>query len=138
MPHDRPAGRPRGPGGHGAWWPWAASATATCWAPARLARTIRFNNRLSDQFLLARPDTFALGVCNGCQMMAAGAHDPRRRAWPRFTRTPVRKYEARLALVELAKSPSIFFAGMDGARIPVAVARRRLPISRSRATPAAC
>ena len=51
---------------------------------------------------------------------------------------PVRKYEARLALVELAQSPSIFFAGMDGARIPVARGAEGMPISRSRATPAAC
>ena len=89
------------------------------------ARTIRFNSRLSDQFAayFARPDTFALGVCNGCQMMAALAPMiPGAEAWPRFTRNLSEKYEARLALVELAKSPSIFFAGMDGARIPVAVA----------------
>ena len=87
------------------------------------ARTIRFNSRLSDQFAayFARPDTFALGVCNGCQMMAALAPIPGAEAWPRFTRN-LSEYEARLALVELAKSPSIFFAGMDGARIPVAVA----------------
>ena len=56
-------------------------------------------------------------------MMAALAPMiPGAEAWPRFTRNPSEKYEARLALVELAKSPSIFFAGMDGARIPVAVA----------------
>ena len=56
-------------------------------------------------------------------MMAALAPMiPGAEAWPRFTRNLSEKYEARLALVELAKSPSIFFAGMDGARIPVAVA----------------
>ena len=106
------------------------------------ARTIRFNSRLSDQFAayFARPDTFALGVCNGCQMMAALAPMiPGAEAWPRFTRNLSEKYEARLALVELAKSPSIFFAGMDGARIrwPWLTAKAT-PISRSRVTPAAC
>ncbi len=89
------------------------------------ARTIRFNSRLSDQFAayFARPDTFALGVCNGCQMMAALAPMiPGATHWPRFTRNQSEKYEARLSLVEIAESPSIFFAGMAGTRVPVAVA----------------
>ena len=89
------------------------------------ARTIRYNSRLSDQFAayFARPDTFALGVCNGCQMMAALAPMiPGADYWPRFTHNRSAKYEARLSLVEVADSPSIFFAGMAGARIPVAVA----------------
>ncbi len=89
------------------------------------ARTIRFNSKLSDQFAayFARPDTFALGVCNGCQMMAALAPMiPGAEFWPRFTRNQSEKYEARLSMLEVAKSPSIFFAGMEGARVPVAVA----------------
>jgi len=89
------------------------------------ARTIRFNSRLSDQFAayFARPDTFALGVCNGCQMMAALAPMiPGAGHWPRFTRNQSEKYEARLSLLEIAASPSIFFAGMEGTRVPVAVA----------------
>lgn len=89
------------------------------------ARTIRFNSRLSDQFAayFARTDTFGLGVCNGAQMFAALASMiPGAEAWPRFTRNLSEKYEARLAMVEIARSPSIFFAGMEGARIPVAVA----------------
>jgi len=89
------------------------------------ARTIRFNSRLSEQFAayFARPDTFALGVCNGCQMMAALARMiPGAEHWPRFTRNQSEKYEARLSLVEVAQSPSIFFAGMAGARVPIAVA----------------
>ncbi|VFR53248.1 Phosphoribosylformylglycinamidine synthase, synthetase subunit / Phosphoribosylformylglycinamidine synthase, glutamine amidotransferase subunit [plant metagenome] len=89
------------------------------------ARTIRFNAQLADQFAayFARPDTFALGVCNGCQMMAAlapmipGAQD-----WPRFTHNQSAKYEARLSMVEITASPSIFFAGMEGTQLPVAVA----------------
>jgi phosphoribosylformylglycinamidine synthase len=89
------------------------------------ARTIRFNRQLADQFAayFARPDIFALGVCNGCQMMAALAPMiPGAEHWPRFTRNLSEKYEARLAMVEVADSPSIFFAGMQGARVPVAVA----------------
>ena len=89
------------------------------------ARSILFNNQLSDQFshYFGRKDTFALGVCNGCQMMAAlapmipGAQD-----WPRFTRNVSEKYEARLSMVEVLDSPSLFFKGMEGAQIPVAVA----------------
>lgn len=89
------------------------------------ARSILFNNQLSDQFAqyFSRRDTFALGVCNGCQMMAAlapmipGAQD-----WPRFTRNVSEKYEARFSMVEVLESPSLFFKGMTGAHIPVAVA----------------
>src|SRR5690606_6866732 len=68
------------------------------------ARTIRFNAALADQFgaFFARPDSFALGVCNGCQMMAALADFiPGAGAWPRFTRNVSEKYEARLSLVEV-------------------------------------
>jgi len=89
------------------------------------ARTIRFNAALADQFAayFARPDTFALGVCNGCQMMAAlSSMIPGAEHWPRFTRNQSEKYEARFSLVEIADSPSLFFKGMAGTRIPVAVA----------------
>jgi phosphoribosylformylglycinamidine synthase len=84
-----------------------------------------FNNQLADQFAayFARKDTFALGVCNGCQMMAAlAAMIPGAEHWPRFTRNQSEKYEARLSLLEVVESPSLFFKGMTGARIPVAVA----------------
>jgi phosphoribosylformylglycinamidine synthase len=89
------------------------------------ARTIRFNPVLADQFAayFARPDTFALGVCNGCQMMAALASViPGAAHWPRFTRNVSEKYEARLSMVEIADSKSILFRGMAGTCIPVAVA----------------
>jgi len=89
------------------------------------ARSILFNPVLADQFsaFFARPDTLALGVCNGCQMMAALAPIiPGTQAWPRFTRNKSEQFEARLSLVEVLDSPSVFFAGMAGSRLPIAVA----------------
>lgn len=89
------------------------------------ARSILFNDRLSTIFAdyFARGDVFGLGVCNGCQMLAALAGMiPGAEHWPRFTRNQSEKYEARLSLVEVADSPSIFFKGMAGTRVPVAVA----------------
>jgi len=70
-----------------------------------------------------RADTFGLGVCNGCQMFAA-LHElvPGAGAWPRFVRNRSEQFEARLSLVEIQPSPSLFFAGMAGARLPIAVA----------------
>jgi len=89
------------------------------------ARTIRYNTALSEQFaaFFSRPDIFALGVCNGCQMMATLADMiPGAQDWPRFTYNQSAKYEARLSLVEITDSPSIFFTGMQGSRLPIAVA----------------
>jgi phosphoribosylformylglycinamidine synthase len=89
------------------------------------AKTIRFNPGLADMFaaFFARPDTFALGICNGCQMLSSIASMiPGAEAWPKFTRNKSEQFEARLSLVEVQKSPSLFFAGMEGSRIPVAVA----------------
>jgi phosphoribosylformylglycinamidine synthase len=88
------------------------------------ARSILFNPALLAQFqaFFQRPDTFALGVCNGCQMMAAlSSIIPGAEAWPKFTRNRSEQFEARLSLVEVLDSPSIFFAGMAGSRIPIAV-----------------
>ena len=89
------------------------------------ARSILFNPALADQFaaFFNRPDTLALGVCNGCQMMAALAPlIPGTAAWPKFTRNKSEQFEARLSLVEILPSPSLFFTGMAGTRLPVAVA----------------
>jgi phosphoribosylformylglycinamidine synthase len=89
------------------------------------ARSILFNPRLADQFtaFLARPDVFALGIYNGCQMMAALAGIiPGADAWPRFTRNQSERFEARLSLVEVLPSASIFFGGLAGSRLPIAVA----------------
>ncbi|SAL68701.1 phosphoribosylformylglycinamidine synthase [Caballeronia cordobensis] len=89
------------------------------------AKTIRFNAQLADMFaaFFARPDTFALGICNGCQMMSSLASMiPGAENWPKFTRNKSEQFEARFSLVEVQSSPSMFFAGMEGSRIPVAVA----------------
>ncbi|HXD39794.1 MAG TPA: phosphoribosylformylglycinamidine synthase [Ramlibacter sp.] len=89
------------------------------------ARSITFNARLADQFkaFFSRGDTFALGVCNGCQMMAELAGIiPGAQAWPRFTTNRSERFEARLSQVEVLQSPSLFFAGMAGSRLPIAVA----------------
>ena len=89
------------------------------------ARSILFNPALAEQFsaFFSRPDTLALGVCNGCQMMAAlSPIIPGTQAWPRFTRNRSEQFEARFSLVEVLHSPSAFFAGMAGSRLPIAVA----------------
>ena len=71
----------------------------------------------------ARPDTFALGVCNGCQMLSQLKDIiPGAEHWPAFRRNQSEQFEARVALLEVAPSPSILLAGMAGSRIPVAVA----------------
>ena len=88
------------------------------------ARSIFFNAQLAEAFagFFNRPDTFTLGVCNGCQMLAAlTAIIPGAQAWPRFVRNRSEQFEARLSLVEVLDSPSLFFAGMAGSRLPIAV-----------------
>lgn len=89
------------------------------------SKSILFNARARDQFaeFFQRQDTFGLGVCNGCQMMS-GLKDiiPGAELWPRFMRNTSEQFEARVAMVEVQKSPSILFAGMEGSRLTVAVA----------------
>ena len=88
------------------------------------ARSILYHPRLAEQFaaFFARPDTLSLGVCNGCQMMAAlSSLIPGAQHWPRFTRNRSEQFEARLSLVEVLDSPSAFFTGMAGSRLPIAV-----------------
>ncbi len=89
------------------------------------AKSILFNVRARDEFsaFFARADSFALGVCNGCQMMSnlrelipGAAH------WPHFVRNQSEQFEARLAMVEILQSPSLFFNGMAGSKMPIAVA----------------
>jgi phosphoribosylformylglycinamidine synthase len=89
------------------------------------ASTILFNERVRSQFerFFARKDTFALGACNGCQMMSALKElVPGAAHWPAFVRNRSEQFEARLVMVEITPSPSILFAGMAGSRIPIATA----------------
>jgi phosphoribosylformylglycinamidine synthase len=89
------------------------------------ARSITFNDVLADQFrdFFQRNNTFGLGVCNGCQMFAELADIiPGAEAWPRFTTNQSERFEARLSLVEVLESPSLFLQGMAGSRLPIAVA----------------
>ena len=89
------------------------------------ARSITFNPLLAEQFkgFFGRTDTFGLGVCNGCQMFAELADIiPGAQDWPRFTTNQSERFEARLSLVEVLESPSLFLQGMAGSRLPIAVA----------------
>jgi phosphoribosylformylglycinamidine synthase len=89
------------------------------------AKSILFNPRSRDQFqaFFARSDSFALGVCNGCQMLS-NLHEliPGTNHWPHFVRNRSEQFEARFSLVEVLDSPSILLAGMAGSRMPIAVA----------------
>jgi phosphoribosylformylglycinamidine synthase len=89
------------------------------------ARTILFNERARTEFadFLARGDRFALGVCNGCQMFAAlKSIVPGAEHWPAFRRNRSEQFEARWSQVEILESKSLFFAGMEGSKLPIAVA----------------
>ena len=88
------------------------------------AKTILFHPALREQFaaFFARQDTLALGVCNGCQMMSNLAEIiPGSQGWPKFKRNRSEQFEARLSMVEVAKSPSLILAEMQGSRLPVVV-----------------
>jgi phosphoribosylformylglycinamidine synthase len=88
------------------------------------AQSILFNEPTRQAFseFFARTDTFTLGVCNGCQMLALLRElIPGAQAWPRFLRNRSEQFEARLSLVEILESPSVLFAGMEGSVLPIAV-----------------
>ena len=89
------------------------------------AKTVLFSSRAREQFaaFFERSDTFAVGMCNGCQMMSnlrgiipGAAH------WPRFVRNLSEQYEARVALVRIEQSPSVVLSGMEGSLLPIVVA----------------
>jgi phosphoribosylformylglycinamidine synthase len=89
------------------------------------ASTVLFNAKVRKEFeaFFARADTFALGACNGCQMMAAMRElVPGAEHWPLFVRNRSEQFEARLVMVEVMESPSILFRGMAGSRIPIVTA----------------
>ncbi|MEN2424509.1 phosphoribosylformylglycinamidine synthase [Chromobacterium vaccinii] len=88
------------------------------------AKSILFNPRAREQFeaFFGRGDTFALGVCNGCQMMSnLSSIIPGAEHWPKFHRNASEQFEARFAMVEVTASPSIFLSDMVGSRLPVVV-----------------
>jgi phosphoribosylformylglycinamidine synthase len=89
------------------------------------AKSILFNARARDEFegFFHRPDSFALGVCNGCQMMSnLRSLIPGAAGWPHFVRNRSEQFEARFVMVRVERSPSLFFQGMEGSRMPIAVA----------------
>ncbi|WP_047394849.1 phosphoribosylformylglycinamidine synthase [Chitinibacter sp. ZOR0017] len=88
------------------------------------AKSILFNAAARAQFeaFFQRTDTFGLGVCNGCQMMAnLSGIIPGAEHWPKFTRNQSEQFEARFVMVEVPQSPSLFFNGMAGSQMPVVV-----------------
>ncbi|HEY3786294.1 MAG TPA: phosphoribosylformylglycinamidine synthase [Steroidobacteraceae bacterium] len=89
------------------------------------AKSILFHEQVREEFsaFFARPDSFALGICNGCQMFSAlKSIIPGTAHWPRFVRNRSEQYEARFTLVEILRSPSVLLDGMAGSFLPVAVA----------------
>ncbi|NOU52363.1 phosphoribosylformylglycinamidine synthase [Pseudoalteromonas sp. JBTF-M23] len=88
------------------------------------AKSILFNDMARSQFqtFFERQDTFSLGVCNGCQMLSTLKElIPGTEHWPRFVTNKSERFEARFSLVEVQESPSVFFQGMAGSRMPIAV-----------------
>ncbi len=89
------------------------------------AKSILYNQNAREEFsrFFAREDSFALGVCNGCQMMSNLRElIPGSDHWPHFVRNRSEQFEGRVAMVEITESPSVFFKGMEGSQIPVAIA----------------
>ncbi len=88
------------------------------------AKSILFDPRLRDSLakFLESPQTFALGICNGCQMLTAlKSIIPGTTHWPQFVRNRSEQFEARLVNVEVLASPSILFADLVGSRLPIVV-----------------
>ncbi len=89
------------------------------------AKTILLNSKARDEFdaFFHRDDVFGLGICNGCQMLSQLSHMiPGAEHWPRFHKNISEQFEARYASVEVKASPSIFLQGMEGSKLPIAVA----------------
>ena len=88
-------------------------------------KSILLNKKVRDVFevFCNRSETFGLGVCNGCQMMSVIKEIiPGAMHWPRFTKNKSEQFESRLVMVEILKSPSVFFKDMEGSQLPIAVA----------------
>ena len=105
------------------------------------ARSILYNDRLREMFeaFFRRPDTFSLGVCNGCQMLSQlKGIIPGAEKWPKFVKNISEQFEARYATVEIEESPSVFFRGMAGSRLPIAVAHGEGRVWTDGFTPSIC
>ncbi|MBR4354771.1 MAG: phosphoribosylformylglycinamidine synthase [Kiritimatiellae bacterium] len=105
------------------------------------ARSILFNPRLKEMFrtFFHREDTFSLGICNGCQMLSQLKDIiPGAEAWPKFVKNVSEQFEARYAAIEIEESPSIFFKGMAGSILPIAVAHGEGRVWTDGFTPAIC
>ncbi|MBR4522748.1 MAG: phosphoribosylformylglycinamidine synthase subunit PurQ, partial [Kiritimatiellae bacterium] len=105
------------------------------------ARSILFNPRLKEMFktFFHRPDTFSLGICNGCQMLSQLKDIiPGAEAWPKFVKNVSEQFEARYAAIKLEPSPSIFFKGMEGSILPIAVAHGEGRVWTDGFTPVIC
>ena len=105
------------------------------------ARSVLYNDRLREMFktFFHRPDTFSLGVCNGCQMLSQLKDIiPGAEGWPKFVKNVSEQFEARFATVEIEPSPSIFFRGMEGSRLPIAVAHGEGRVWTDGFTPTIC
>ncbi|MDA3920301.1 MAG: phosphoribosylformylglycinamidine synthase [Salinisphaera sp.] len=89
------------------------------------AKSILFNRKARSAFaqFFERDQTFTLGVCNGCQMLAALAEIiPGTEDWPIFAANASRQFEARTGGVEIMPSRAVLLAGMAGTRVPIAIA----------------
>ena len=89
------------------------------------AKSVLFHAQLRDMFtaFFERQDSFALGVCNGCQMLSTLKQlIPGAAHWPRFVRNKSEQFEARYSRLEILPSPALFFSGMEGSVLPIAVA----------------
>jgi phosphoribosylformylglycinamidine synthase len=89
------------------------------------AKSIRYSQRAYDEFSMFfnRSDSFGLGICNGCQMMSNLFElIPGATSWPRFVRNQSEQFEARVSMVEVLESPSLFLEGMQGSMMPIVVA----------------
>ncbi|MGA4815690.1 phosphoribosylformylglycinamidine synthase subunit PurQ [Pseudomonas aeruginosa] len=120
--HPRRAGQPWTPSR--AWWPAVASPTATCSAPARLGQVDPLQRPRPRRLpgVLRAQDSFALGVCNGCQMMS-NLHEliPGTEFWPHFVRNRSEQFEARVAMVRCRVVVDLP-AGGRPLRLPIAIA----------------
>ena len=106
------------------------------WAAAVLHRE---GLREAFREFFARSDTFALGICNGCQMLARlSSLVPGADAWPRFLLNRSGQFESRLVMCEILDSPSIFFREMAGSRLPVVVAHGEGRVAPGSGDPAPC